>query len=519
MPTAYSYVRFSSEKQKRGDSLRRQEDLAMRFIADHPELELDLDTTLNMQDLGVSAFKGKNMRDGALGRFIQLVYTEEIDQGSYLLIENLDRFSRDEAWKAVNDLTTLIRAGINVITLSDNHVYSEETMAGSDGTMKLMQSVLFFTRAHEESKTKSLRISAAWANKFNKIKDGVQLTARVPFWIQKTDKSKAIDDKVAIVKEVFRLSASGLGAMRIAQELNDRKCPTPTGKTKVWALSSVKKILASEAVLGTLVTADGQRHEKYYPPVINSKMWLKTRYIGQSSAGARGTVEAHPLSGLMFCKHCGATAQRSGKSGRVRQDGTKNNWKTLVCAKSLSNPKDEHGNAKSKKNCEYRSISYDRILNSVKSALVQMDDYTPTDDIGKQLKEKRHRAEHIQDLIDMVMSPVDGKYTKETPTSKANLAKMFMELDGIKKEIVELEMVRRPTSQRLFEGARKAILGGEVSNALMRQTIKKCDIDFKRGQLDVYGHDGHSILGVVLKDAEELKKDAKKRLFIAGSRG
>jgi hypothetical protein len=96
---------------------------------------------------------------------------------------------------------------------------------------------------------------------------------------------------------------------------------------------------------------------------------------------------------------------------------------------------------------------------------------------------------------------------------------MFTELDGIKKEIDELEQVRRPTSQRLFEGARKAILGGEVTNALMRQTIKKCEIDFKRAQLDVYGHDGHSIVGVVLKDADELKKDAKKRSYIAGSRG
>jgi DNA invertase Pin-like site-specific DNA recombinase len=518
MPIAYSYSRFSSEKQSKGDSLRRQRDLALQFIERNPELELELDTTLNLTDEGLSAYKGVAQTKGALGAFIRLVMEGTIEKGSYLLVESLDRLSRQTPRQALNQLNILADEGIVLVTLSDNKVYTKETL-DEDGGMSLMFAIMLMSRAHEESQTKSLRISAAWANKFNKIKDGVQLTARVPFWINKADKSKTIDDKVAIVKEVFRLSASGLGSMKIAQELNDRKFPTPSGQTKFWALSSVKKILASEAVLGTLVTADGQRHEKYYPEVINSKLWLKTRYIGQSSAGARGTAEAHPLSGLMFCKHCGATAQRSGKSGRVRQDGTKNNWKTLVCAKSLSNPKDEHGNAKSKKNCEYRSISYDRILNGVKSALMQLDDYTPTDEIGKQLKAKRHRAEQIQDLIDMVTSPVDGKYTKETPTSKANLAKMFMELDGINKEIAELEQVRRPTSQRLFEGARKAILGGEVTNALMRQTIKKCDVDFKRAQLDVYGHDGHSILGVVLKDAEELKKDAKKRLFISGSRG
>lgn len=511
MPIAFSYLRFSSEKQSKGDSLRRQRDLALRYIERNPDLELELDTTLNLTDAGLSAYKGVAQKKGALGVFMRLVEDGEIPAGSYLLCESLDRLSRETPRKAMEQLGSLVDENIIVVTLNDGKTYTKEVL--DEDPTALLISILLMSRAHEESKTKSLRISAAWNNKFSKIKDGVQLTARVPFWIQKADKSKTIDDKVVIVKEVFRLSASGLGAMRIAQELNDRKFPTPSGRSKVWAISSVKKILASEAVLGTLVTANGQRHEKYYPAVINLKLWLKTRYIGQSSARARGTVEAHPLSGLMFCKHCGATAQRSGKSGRLRQDGTKNNWKTLVCAKSLSNPKDEHGNAKSKKNCEYRSISYDRILNSVKSALMQMDDYTPTDDIGKLLKEKRHRAEQIQDLIDMVMNPIDGKYTKETPTSKANLAKMFMELDGIKNEIAELEQVRRPTSQRLFEGARRAILGGEVSNAIMRQTINRCEIDFKKALLDVYGHDGNSIEGVMLKDDDERIKDEAKRVY------
>lgn len=230
-------------------------------------------------------------------------------------------------------------------------------------------------------------------------------------------------------------------------------------------------------------------------------------------------MKTHPLSGLMFCKHCGATAQRSLKTGRVRQDGTRNSWKTLVCSKSLVNAKDKNGRALNRKDCEYRSIGYDLILRGVITALDQLDDYTPIDEVGKQLRNKRHRAEQLQDLIDLVISPVNGRRLKETPTSKANLAKLFNELDVIKKEISQLEEVRRPTSQKLFEGARKAILNGEVSNALMRQTIKKCDIDFKLAHLDVHGHDGHSILGVVLKNPEEFKKDAKKRLSTAGSRG
>jgi len=36
MPTAYSYTRFSSEKQSKGDSIRRQKDLVAQFIERNP---------------------------------------------------------------------------------------------------------------------------------------------------------------------------------------------------------------------------------------------------------------------------------------------------------------------------------------------------------------------------------------------------------------------------------------------------------------------------------------------------
>jgi len=507
MPIAYSYTRFSSEKQSKGDSIRRQKDLVNQFIERNPELELELDTTLQLSDEGLSAYKGVAQTKGSLGVFIRLVEDGKIEKGSFLLVESLDRLSRQTPRQALNQLNTLADEGIVLVTLSDGKTYTKESLDG-DGGMSLIFAIMLMARAHEESATKGLRISAAWNNKFNRIKDGVQLTARVPFWINKVDKSQSIPDKVAIVKEIFEMGAKGFGAMRIAQELNAKRTPTPTIRSKKWALSSVKKVLASEAVLGTLVTADGQRHEKYYPVVISQRLWSKSRFIGQSSKGARTTVDVHPLSGLMFCKSCKATAQRSGKSGRVRQDGTRNSWKTLVCANSINHAS----------NCEYRSISYDSILHAVVLGLSQMDDYSPVDDIGKQIYMKRQRVEQLQDLINIVTMPIDGKLMKGTATTKTNLAKMFVELDGLTKEINELVEVRRPMNQRLIEGGRKAILNGEINNALMRQTIKRCEIDFRSAQLYVYGHDGSCTNAVLLKDDEERMRDEEKRAYKAFKR-
>src|SRR3954466_5243657 len=88
--TAYSYIRFSAKEQERGDSLRRQTDLRDGWLARNPGVKLD--DSLKLQDLGVSAFRGKH-RSGdafALGQFVKLVETGRVAKGSFLLVENLD---------------------------------------------------------------------------------------------------------------------------------------------------------------------------------------------------------------------------------------------------------------------------------------------------------------------------------------------------------------------------------------------------------------------------------------------
>ena len=55
---AYSYVRFSTPQQAAGASLQRQTEKAAKYANEHG---LVLDTELKMTDLGVSAFRGKNV--------------------------------------------------------------------------------------------------------------------------------------------------------------------------------------------------------------------------------------------------------------------------------------------------------------------------------------------------------------------------------------------------------------------------------------------------------------------------
>ena len=156
-PKAFSYVRFSTPKQAQGDSYRRQIQQAHDYCAAN-DLELE-DKTI--EDFGVSAFRGNNRTDGALGRFIDAVKSGEIERGSYLLVESVDRLSRQAIEDALTQFMEIVREGIVIVaTLSDNQAFRRGEM---DFT-KLLVSIVYMARANDESEMKSRRSRAAWSN-------------------------------------------------------------------------------------------------------------------------------------------------------------------------------------------------------------------------------------------------------------------------------------------------------------------------------------------------------------------
>ena len=72
----------------------------------------------SLRDLGVSAYRGTNRAVGALRSFLDLVENGQVERGSYLIVESLDRLSREAVLDAAARLLDLIRAGIVVVTLA-----------------------------------------------------------------------------------------------------------------------------------------------------------------------------------------------------------------------------------------------------------------------------------------------------------------------------------------------------------------------------------------------------------------
>ena len=142
-PKAYSYLRMSTDLQLKGDSRRRQLEASQKYA---DEFDLDLAGDAQLEDIGISAYKGANARDGALGQFLNAVKAGAIAKGSYLIVESLDRLSREEILPAHTLFLSIVQSGVNLVTLTDRRVYSGKTT----NLVDMITSLVIMERAHEE---------------------------------------------------------------------------------------------------------------------------------------------------------------------------------------------------------------------------------------------------------------------------------------------------------------------------------------------------------------------------------
>lgn len=326
---AYSYIRFSSPEQAKGDSLRRQLSEAQAWCA---ERGLELDDSL--RDLGRSAFRGGHAKDGSLARFLQLVEDGKIERGSYLIVESLDRLSREEVADAASRLLALINAGITVVTLSDRQVYSRDSVR--DNWTLLLLSLSSMQRAHEESALKSQRVGKAWAQKrVTAAETGQAMTSIAPAWLTlvgdpKTGHYEVNEERAAMVRKFFDDTIAGLGRRAIANALNAQKVPTWGRGRKAgsrWHDSYIQKILNNPAVFGRFEPLSARAGgtgvgsivlDDYYPPVIDQSTYYRAQAASQSRGAGGGRVDtenSNLLRGLVRCR-CGAALVRINKGKR-----------------------------------------------------------------------------------------------------------------------------------------------------------------------------------------------------------
>ncbi|MBZ0057471.1 MULTISPECIES: recombinase family protein [unclassified Leclercia] len=347
---AIPYRRYSSDSQTGNSSLERQQQMINQWLESEDGKEFTTSPAFTYTDEAVSGFSGSHISKGDFGRFLS-----DLDAGKFqrfeqptLLIENVDRFGRQKATKAIGLLTEILEKGVNVYFLS-----THQLLTGEMDDMQLMMFVMESSRAHGESSRKSQMVNTAWDKKQDKAGDGAQLTKNVPWWIDPNDKNKVIPERAALVKEVFSMRLHGKSCNKIAAHFNEQGVAVPSNrkvkegkeykKARVrvnWDGVFVSTLLSNRAVMGYLaeqsmtpsnsvvvvevdpLTGKEIKTRKlkpkrqlrkeipgYFPQVINPAMFASIQMLKDEQAG-RKSVTTQVNSIKLFkksivCSECG----------------------------------------------------------------------------------------------------------------------------------------------------------------------------------------------------------------------
>ncbi len=483
---AYSYLRFSTPEQMHGDSFRRQTRMTEEYAAKH---NLILDDKLTYKDLGVSAYRGANAATGRLADFLEAVREGAVPKGSVLLVESLDRISRQTARKAVRVLEDIVDGGVTVVTLSDQKEYDKRSL--DEDPMSLMFALMIFIRANEESANKARRLRAAWEGKRINIKDK-PLTARVPAWLTlDRDTGRIVADKsrARVVRRIYEMTLDGKGQHAIALTLNREKVPT-FGGAKMWHRSYVKKILENPAVIGTLIPhrldySDGMKKrvaleqvEGYYPAVVERELYERVHSMrqGNKAPGRRGRKGKlnNLLAGLARCPVCGATMTRVSKGS-----GEKAGKPYLVCTR-----------AKAGLEKHYRAIPQEQVEGALIGNASVIVGTAPSENasLDGQFDKVETTLDAVNDAIENVVKALRKGPSRALNDELRALEQEKVRLEGERTAIgAQVAAASGPVLVKKLNELEEALTAKRVdrahTNALLRQLLTSVEVDWITGRL------------------------------------
>lgn len=321
----FSYMRWSSEPQQWGDSERRQAQMAEDWCKRAGRALSDK----TFADRGISGWKGANRKSGALGDLLKIA-----GEGDTVLIEDCDRWSREEALDALTALRTTVQRGVEVVFLKRGVSVNKNNFNEDSVLIPLFFGSLL---ANKENEKRSYRIREAMKGRREQMEQGRAVQGRLPAWLDwdaRQGKPVVNESKAKSVRRMFELCLAGHGMVQIEQMM--RGTPPITQRDSYqkqkasWNSFLVHRTLTDKSVLGY------QRSSglKVFPPIIDEK----TFYAVSTRIKARSTLHVRIRSrrkndnlftGLLKCSECGATyiRQRAISKGK--------NYDYVVCSGAL----------------------------------------------------------------------------------------------------------------------------------------------------------------------------------------
>ncbi|QNI04461.1 recombinase family protein [Halomonas sp. SH5A2] len=306
---AIAYVRYSSAVQSKGDSIDRQTSPLEAFEA---RFNVKIDEIYT--DEAVSSYTGDNIKKGRFSEILEKIESGEIEKGSFLIVESIDRISRQSIDITSDILYSILNKGINIYTTNDERLYSKED-ENRDLENYLMIG-LIAKRSHEESKTKSKRRKSAW----NKAKRLAEEQGKVFSTQQNTPyglavingKFEIIEDEAKEIRFIIEnLKYEGVNStIKKVNEWSKRK----------WKANNIGHFMKNQYIRGVYRAQKRENGKKvheqyienYYPAIVSetafyeAKEAMKNRET-KKEYGNKAKGNLNIFKHCIKCSGCGST--------------------------------------------------------------------------------------------------------------------------------------------------------------------------------------------------------------------
>ncbi|MDM7954763.1 recombinase family protein [Blastomonas sp.] len=471
------YARFSNAEQALGNSKARQLILCRDMIA---RRGWQGSAARELVDEGLSAYTGKNRSEhGLLFAFEQEAEAGLYRNGHVLVVENLDRISRQGYDAILPFLQKLTSQGVTVATVDGDRVYPAYERVSMTS---VIEAVVKSELSREESEKKSKRLRAAHNRKVEVAQSTagqhISYTSTVPAWLDTKRITKAADrpaykmtlnlNRVAILREIFQLTIDGHGTPSIAKILNARGEPVwnhlGQKSNNGWTVGYLTKLVLNRAVMGEYnpmnqprsgpMTSKGVVVLNHYPQAIDPVTFAKAhaaRQARKSTSGSWKKTHDNLFSGIAKCGVCDGRMklETTVKKGALRRYSktphlkyvAKQSFSYLKCHNALNRVHDEERGIP---RCTNRNwVRYEKlekaVVELVSGWLAQNQLGAPTADISDvevQVAEARRYLEDKQ-------AQAANAAVSFVRTNSATMERLMLELEAEaaeqSKEIASLE--------------------------------------------------------------------------------
>jgi len=430
VPKAYAYIRFSRAIQATGDSENRQLTALELFETSTGTKIVEI-----VYDKGKSAFRGDNARSGNFKEMLDRMGSGAIRAGDYLVVESIDRITRQRVLDGVELLQGILKKGINIYTTVDQKTYSYNDP--SRDFENLLMISLIAKRANEESETKSGRLLSAWKARKAKAENGEVIIKKgksIPYGLR-------VEHGKFVIHKEEQEEIQKLFELLLKFGLNTAITKTNETSLKKWNNGTVNKILKNKTVIGCMAThrieytADGKARkiltgfiENYYPNLIEPSLFYKvvdtmSNRKQKNWSGRRTEQDFNIFKHCIYCEQCG---------GKMYYDHRGSRYKGKIY------PFFKCDNARVQKHiCNADNVRFEYVFGSLLECVYLINRVATG--ITKDFKGISTQARYLNPRINNLLKIDDSQQNIELEEKRKKLVASRTKLDGMNLRMIEAD--------------------------------------------------------------------------------